>query len=160
MGLQEIRNIKATGGILKPKKVYHIPKKSKKRIEKEKLQYGSDEALDAWFEDRRKDLVGVCQCGCAHKSQKKDDTYYRHCICHVFPKRIFKSVQCHPLNYVERAFWGGCHTNLDERGMDRWPGMADWDDIKMKFEILVPYLTKEEKATKFFTKLEELVRQN
>jgi hypothetical protein len=64
------------------------------------------------------------------------------------------------LNYVERAFWGGCHGNMDDRSMDKWVGMADWDDIKTKFERLVPYLTLEEKATKFFSHLERLVNEN
>jgi hypothetical protein len=144
----------------KPVKAYSIAKKSKKKIEKEKAQLGGDEAMDAWYDARRIDLVGVCQCGCAQKSQKKDDTYYRHCICHIFPKSKFKSIMCHPLNFVERAFWGGCHGNMDDRSMDKWVGMADFDDIKRKFEILVPYLTPEEKATKFFSQLERLVIEN
>jgi hypothetical protein len=142
----------------KQKKLYVIPKKSKKRIEREKKMLLSDENYDAWFEERRKDLIGVCQCGCGQKSQKKDDTYYRHCVCHIYPKRLFKSIATHPLNFVERAFWGGCHTNLDEGGMDKWPGMADWDDIKAKVEILEPYLTPEEKATKFYFNLKSLIQ--
>lgn len=160
MGLEEIRKLKEQAGIPKPKKQYVIPKKSAKKIKQEILAKGDDEALDLWFEKRRDDLVGVCQCGCGRKSQKKDDMFYRHCICHVFPKRIFKSISRHPLNFVERSFWGGCHTNLDERGMDKWVGMADWDDIKAKFHALEPYLTKEEKATKFYSHLEKLVNEN
>lgn len=160
MGLNELRKIKAEAGVPKKKKAYQIPKKSAKKIKQEILAKGDDEARDNWFAERRKDLVGTCQCGCGRKSQKKDDTFYRHCICHVFPKRIFKSVELHPLNFVERAFWGGCHSVMDDTSMDRWVGMADWDDIKMKFGILQPYLTDAEKATKFYSHLEKLVNEN
>src|SRR5688572_27857017 len=106
--------------------------KMKQNIAEEK-KAGTDDALDEFFETARKKMQGVCQCGCSEKSQKLDDTFYRHCICHIFPKRIFKSIATHPLNWVERTFWGGHHTNFDEQGMDKWPHYADWDDIKEKF---------------------------
>ena len=168
MGLSEIRRLKAEASIPKPKKQYVIPKKSAKKIKQEILAKGDDEALDLWFEERHREMVGVCQCGCGQPSQKKPVVnhegkkveYFRHCICHIFPKRIFKSVMVHPLNYVERAFFGGCHTNFDEQSMDKWVGMADWDDIKMKVEAMEPYLTEEEKATKFYSHLQRLINEN
>lgn len=160
MGLEEIRRLKNEVGIPKPKKAYVIPKKSAKKIKQEILAKGDDEALDLWFVERRKDLVGTCQCGCGNKSQKKDDTFYRHCICHIYPKRLFKSVCTHPLNFVERSFWGGCHSVLDDTSMDRWPSMADWDDIKAKAIAMQPYLTEQEKATKFYNHLEKLINEN
>lgn len=168
MGLEEIRRMKEQAGVPKPKKTYVIPKKSAKKIKKELSAVVNDENLDKWFDDRHKEMIGVCQCGCGQPSQKKPHInhegkkidYFRHCICHIYPKRIFKSVALHPLNYVERAFFGGCHTNFDEQSMDKWVGMADWDDIKMKIEAMQPYLTEEEKATKFYSHLERLVKEN
>lgn len=160
MGLREIQNLKANADLPKPAKVYTIPKKSAKRIKKEKLHADSEENQDKWWEDRRRDLVGTCQCGCGSKSQKKDDTYYRHCICHIFPKRLFKSVARHPLNFVERAFWGGCHTNMDDQSIEKWVGMADWDDIKAKVERIVPYISPEEKKHKFYSQLIEIINAN
>lgn len=44
--------------------------------------------------------------------------------------------------------------------MDRWPGMADWDDIKTKFHELAPLLTDAERATKFYSTLEKLIYAN
>jgi hypothetical protein len=38
--------------------------------------------------------------------------------------------------------------------------MADWDDIKEKFHLLVPLLTREERGKKFYTMLEKLVYEN
>lgn len=116
--------------------------------------------LKQWFEDRRKELTGMCQCGCGEPSSKNDDKYFRHSCCHIFPKKTFLSIATHPLNCIERAFWGGCHTNLDEQSMDRWPNMADWQNIKQRFFVLVPLLTNAEKATKFYTQLERLVNEN
>lgn len=125
--------------------------------DKEAKLSGSEDSLDIFFEKMRPKMVGVCQCGCGEKSQKKDDTFYRNCICHIFPKRIFKSIATHEFNWVERTFWGGHHTNMDNRSMDLWTKFADWDDIKEKFHQLSPLLTTEERASKFYKHLERLV---
>jgi len=155
---QRMQNI-LNGRPLKTKEKKPIAKKSAKRIEKEKEQKesGGDNLMDKFFENMRKRMVGVCQCGCAQPSQKKDDTFYRNCICHIFPKRIFKSIAQHELNWVERTFWGGHHSNMDNRSMDLWVNFADWDDIKEKFHQLAPLLTDEERATKFYSHLEKLI---
>lgn len=161
--LQKRRDFINAGRPLPPKKLRTpIKKKSDKRAAKEKEQQISqtDDGLDKFFERNRKRMVGVCQCGCGEKSQKKDDTFYRHCICHLFPKRLFPSIATHDLNWVERTFWGGHHTNFDEQGMNKWPLMADWEDIKEKFHQLVPLLTDEERKKKFYTSFEKLVYNN
>lgn len=143
-----------------PKEKKPIPKISEKKKQQLKGERPEAEKLEEWFQERRKQLTGVCQCGCAEPSSKKDDTWYKASIAHIYPKAIFKSISTHPLNYVERGFWSGCHTNMDNKGMELWPGMADFDDIKAKVQILSPLLTKEEKATKFYSQLERLVNDN
>ena len=158
MGLEDIRKLKAEADIPKPKKYYQIPKVSKKRQKRMSDDSRPDDVkLDEWFETTRKKMVGVCQCGCGQPSQKKDDTFYRASICHIFPKAYFKSVATHPLNYVELAFFGGCHTTFDQMGVDRWPNLACWDDIKVKVLAMEPYLTPEEKGKKFYKALIHLV---
>lgn len=149
----------------KPKKVKKpIAKKSAKKLKQEseekKLRNGDDTLMEQWFKARRKELVGVCQCGCAQVSQKKDDTFFRGSCCHIFPKKDFESIMYHPLNFVERAMFGGCHSNMDNQGLDKWPCFADWDDIKEKFHVLAPLLTDEERALKFYSKLEKLIYDN
>lgn len=156
-----IRRLKAEAAMPKQKKVYTIPSVSKKKeaqnkAEKE-LRGDSDTLKEQWFKARRKECTGICQCGCAGNSQKNDDTFFRGSICHIFPKAIFESVMYHPLNWVERAMFGGCHDNMDQQGLDKWPAMADWDDIVEKFHVLAPLLTDEERATKFYQQLEKLV---
>ncbi len=149
------------GQIQPPKKeVKPIAKKSVKKIQEEKDSKPEKELLDEWFADRRKELTGTCACGCGEPSQKKDDTFFRGSICHILPKSKFRSVAMHPMNFVERAMFGGCHSQMDDRSIDNWPGMEDWDNIVYRFNILEPLLTKAEKATKFYNKLKELVDKN
>lgn len=147
-----------------PKIKKPMPQKSVKKIDEENAEKEfrgeNDTLIQNWFKARRKEMTGICQCGCAQKSSKKDDTYYRHSAAHIFPKRLFPSVMYHPLNFVERAFFMGCHTNMDEQGMDKWPNMADFDDIKEKFHVLAPLLTDEERGQKFYTQLEKIVYSN
>lgn len=151
---------------IEPKTTGPKPKKAIAReSEKHKAERVADkEALgeddpqkEKWFKARQKEMVGVCQCGCGQESQKNDKLYFRHSAAHIFPKAIFESVMYHKLNWVERRFWGGCHATMDNNSMDKWPNMADWDDIKEKFHQLAPLLTEEERATKFYTQLEKLV---
>ena len=115
--------------------------------------------LDRWFKDTRKKLTGKCQCGCNKPSSKFDDRYYKHSCSHVFPKAKFASVKTHPRNFVERAFWGGCHSVMDDTSMDRWVTFADWENIKEIFHELAPLLTDEERATKFYAHFEKLIYQ-
>lgn len=162
MGLDELRRIKESKYLPKqPKAKKPIPKKSasklKQEAEEKKLRGDDDSLLEQWFKTRRKELTGICQCGCGKPSQKKDDTFFRGSCCHIFPKAVFESVMYHPLNCIERAMFGGCHFNLDNQGVDKWPSMADWDDIKERFYILAPLLTDRERGNKFYIKLESLI---
>jgi hypothetical protein len=128
-------------------------------MEKERLG-GDDTMKEKWFQARRKEMIGTCQCGCGQPSQKKDDMYFRHSAAHIFPQRLFPSIQFHKLNWVERRFWGGCHSVMDDTSMDKWPNFADFDDIKEKFHALSPLLTDTERKTKFYRHLERLIYEN
>jgi len=160
MGLKE----KTTGA--KPRKpLKKISDKKAAEIKEAKKVVGEDETIkEKWFKNRRKEMVGVCQCGCCEPSSKYDDKNFRSSICHIFPQRLFPSIQFHHLNWVERKFWAthgtsACHSQMDNKSMDLWPNFADWDDIKEKFHILSQWLTSEERATKFYQHLEKLVYQ-
>ena len=164
MGYLEDRMMRKNG--LLPKMEFKKPPKPLKKVSDKKaaekaltkVELGEDETLkEKWFKARRKEMIGTCQCGCAQPSQKKDDMYFRRSVAHIFPQRLFPSIQFHGLNWVERRFWGGCHSVMDDTSMDKWKNMADWDDIKEKFHILSPLLSDEERATKFYKHLEKLV---
>lgn len=152
-----------------------IRKKSEKKLaqeaeERKLVSSDGDTLKEQWFKARRKEMTGVCQCGCAETSSKKDDVNFRSSIAHIFPKNKewgFESIMYHPLNWVERRFWAktsgdfnACHIIMDDTSMDRWVNMADWWDIKEKFYILAPLLTDEERGTNFYTRLEKLVYAN
>lgn len=146
-----------------------LKQKSDKKIAEEKEEKkvrGEDETMkEKWFKNRRREMTGTCQCGCSEPSSKYDDKNFRSSICHIFPQRLFPSIQFHHLNWVERKFWAtattsSCHTNMDNKSMNLWPNFADWDDIKAKYHELVQCLTEEEKKQKFFHQLTHLVYAN
>jgi hypothetical protein len=160
--LEQRRKHIEAGRPLPEKKKYSIPKVSKKRQEKldeqkKTREVSGETQKEKWFNSRRKELVGVCQCGCGRKSSKHEDNHFRSSCCHILPQRLFPSVALHPLNCVERNFWDGCHANMDNRSMDLWPNMADWDDIREKFFVLSSLLTDEERSQKFYSHLEKLI---
>ncbi len=146
-----------------PKPIRKISKKLEEQRKKDKSALGEDETIkEKWFKNRRKEMTGQCCCGCGEKSSKYDDKNFRSSICHIFPQRIFKSVQFHHLNWVERKFWAtkdssACHSIMDDTSMDKWKNMEDFDNIIEKFHILAPLLTDEERKTKFYTHLENLI---
>lgn len=161
MGLKELQELRENRGKPKEKKFYRIPKKSSKKLAQEgkekENRNGDDTLLQNWHKARRKECTGFCMCGCGEPSQSEDNQYYRHSNCHIFPKKLFPSIMYNRYNHVERAFWGGCHSNMDEQSMDKWVGFADWQDIREKFFILSTMLTDDERKTKFYGQLEKLV---
>jgi hypothetical protein len=156
--LEERRHQKQFGKKPKEEKKYSLRSRTiEKYFENKKTTKTKDESSDIFFNDQRKVMTGVCQCGCGKPSQKDHDVYFRFCICHIFPKKLFPSIATHPMNWVERAFWGGHHTNMDNRSIELWTSYSDWSDIKEKFHILAPLLSDKERKKKFFTTLEALV---
>ena len=141
-----------------------IKRKSDKKLAEEKAERerwnAGGSPKQKWFKNRRKEMSGKCSCGCGEKSQKEDDKFFRSSICHILPQRLFPSVQLHMMNWIELAFWKGCHTTFDEAGMERWPNMACWDEIKRKFKIIDAVIDPEEKKQKFYNELENLIHNN
>lgn len=142
----------------------------KQALDKEvkNLLSGNDTKKEKWFKLIRTKLTGTCACGCGNMSSKNDyinvegkvESHFRASCCHIFPKKYFESIMYHPLNFVERAFWGGCHSQMDNTSLDRWVKFKDWQDIKDKFYELAPLLTEDERKLKFYKHLESLVYSN
>lgn len=152
--------------VKKPMRRESEKSRAKREEEKKLVSSDGDTLMQQWHKQRRKEMTGTCQCGCGEASQKNDGLWFRSSAAHIFPVHLFKSIMYHPLNWVERRMWAGyagtsaCHSIMDDTSMERWPGMADWEDIKAKFFILAPLLTPDEKATKFYGQLEKLVYEN
>jgi len=144
-----------------PKPIAKESAKTKARkAEEKKALAGEDPAKEKWFKARRREMTGTCQCGCGEPSHKNSDEHFRGSAAHILPKADYESVALHPLNWVERKMFGGCHDRMEPANVENWPNMADWDDIKEKFFVLSPLLTDEERGRKFYQKLEQLVYTN
>jgi hypothetical protein len=161
--LHELKNGNKAPQVNKPRRTKIAPVSAKKKAEqaaaKDALN-GEDSELWKFFIDARGRLVGVCQCGCGAPSQKFDDDFFHYSVAHIFPKSKFDSIKSHPANFVERNYWNGCHRNMDDRSLDLWPNMADWDDIVAKYYILLPFIPESERKHKFFKHLTKLVEKH
>lgn len=154
--LDERRGHILNGRPLKTKAKKPIPKKSAKRIAKEKAEReerGDDDTdLQKWFKNRHKQLAGVClRCGAKH-----DITTLRAAIpniAHVLPKRdiCFPSVKYHPDNYIELGASCGCHKWLDE--FASWEEIAQdkiWPVALEKFLLMEPHIQERAKIPEVF----------
>lgn len=103
-------------------------------------------AIDNWFFERRKEMTGICECGCGQKTSKHDDKYFKFSICHVLPKAKFKSIATNKLNFIELSFFGGCHSTLDDMGYEHCMKTKPvlWEKIVAKFKKLYPFIAESE----------------
>jgi hypothetical protein len=100
--------------------------------------------LQRWFQDRRKEMKGICS-HCGGKSCKDSDTYYKFSIAHILPKAYFKSVATHPLNYIELCHFGkSCHDNFDRHMIDIMD-LNCFDEVITKFVAMYPSIAPNER---------------
>lgn len=153
MGLEEIRKIHDDKGKPRDKKIYRLNKVSQKTAEKAVRQHQDIESgkaltsgsaeLKRWFEDRRKELTGICA-HCGGHSCKNSDTYWKFSVAHILPKNIFKSVAMHPLNFVELCFFNNsCHTNFDNKTLDIMD-LNCFDIVIKRFVAIYPSIDPKE----------------
>ena len=125
-----------------------ISKFSKKRESEllgsgESMQPKGNAELQRWFEERHKELTGVCShCGgCTEKGKSS----YKCSIAHILPKAYFKSVATHPLNYLELCFYGkSCHTNFDNHQIDIME-LNCFDEVIKRFVAMYPSIALQER---------------
>lgn len=157
MGLEEIRRLKLGAGIPKPKKTKYIPKKSAKKIAKEKeekeLQKINVDTKEQWYDDRMKESLPVCM-NCGMEApwllQPEYEKIWRACQAHILPKRKtqFPSVAQHPLNHmVLFPVWGGhlcgCHDEYDS-GWYNATTMKVWPIAVHRFKEFESAIDKKE----------------
>lgn len=145
--LQHRRDMKL-GLIVPAKKTpYVIPKvsekKSKQIAEERKARANGTDKLELWFEERHKEMTGVCA-HCGGKTEKGKETY-KCSVAHLLPKAYFPSVATHPSNYLELCFYGSsCHTNFDANMLDITDLNCFAEAIE-KFNRIYPSIAKEER---------------
>lgn len=104
-----------------------------------------------WFENRRAEMTGQCLF-CNGKSEKDNDTSFRHSIAHLLPKKEgfggFPSVATHPDNWIELCYYGNsCHSNFDN-SIITWEYLKEtsaWPVIVEKFKKVYPFIVEKEK---------------
>lgn len=103
-------------------------------------------AIDKWFNDRRYEMSGTCVCGCGQKSSKGENRYFKHSIAHVLGKAKFPSIATHPVNFIELAFWGGCHSTFDDKGYAycKETNPKLWAIVVQRFKVLFPCIAENE----------------
>lgn len=102
-----------------------------------------DSKLQRWFEDRHKEMKGVCK-NCGGKTQK-GQANYKNSVAHILPKAYFPSIATHPDNFIELCFYGeSCHTNMDNKTLDLID-MNCFDEIVEKVCRMYPSIAPEER---------------
>jgi len=133
------------GRPLKVKEKKGIAKVSEKRKAKlaEQKESGSDKSLDQWFNDIEKKhwgYLGICKCmECGQDIPLK---YARHATAHLLPKKIFKSVATHELNYLILCAGNGCHDKTHR--VDKFVTMKIWANAASRIKQLIPLLPFDE----------------
>lgn len=129
-----------------PKPIAKFSKKIESELEGvqgESMQSKGSAELQRWFEDRHKELKGVCQ-HCGGRTEKGKSSY-KCSIAHILPKAYFKSVATHPENYLELCFYGkSCHTNLDNHMIDLIE-LNCFDEVIRKFVAMYPSIAPQER---------------
>lgn len=134
----------------KEKKVYHLPKKIANKIqeEKETKVAGTKEVgkyeLQVWFDTIRikhftySNGRGMCmECG-----EMIQEQFSRHATAHLLPKKLFKSVATHELNYLILGAGCGCHEKTHR--VDKFIQMKIWPEAAGRIKILIPLLPMDE----------------
>lgn len=131
------------------KKKQPIAKKSAKRLAKEKEQAAvgpepSKLALEKWFSDIafKHGLPPSGGCCCMECGEWIPKEYIRHATAHLLPKKLFKSVATHELNYLILGAGCGCHQKTDR--VDKFVQMKVWPEAARRINVMMPLLPFDE----------------
>lgn len=137
------------GRPLPEKKKYSIPKvseKRKKKMEEEKKTVTGKAAtkieLDNWFYNIAQKHWVNGRCKCMECGEEIPVSYSRHATAHLFPKKLFKSIATHELNYMVLGAGCGCHYKTDR--VDKIVTLKVWPEIARRMKIMLPILPFDE----------------
>jgi hypothetical protein len=134
---------------LAPKLEFRKPKKPLKKVSDKKaaeMKLGKPDervSLDEWFEKIEKFHCGehgfthCMECGAIVPR-----AYIRHATAHLLPKKIFKSVATHELNYLILGAGCGCHEKTHR--IDKFIKMKIWPIAKERILTMMPFLPTDE----------------
>lgn len=126
-----------------------IPKKSAKKLAEEKEQKlllnGEGDGkigLDLWFRQIQDKHFGVNGGRCMECGEWIPNNYARHATAHLLPKKLFKSVATHPLNYLILGAGCGCHEKTHR--IDKFVTMKIWVQAAERIKEMIPLLLFDE----------------
>lgn len=150
--LDERRKFIQDGRPLPEKKKHTIAKVSEKRQKKldeqKKMEGGKPPSkleLDVWFDNIRKNHWGIGLeewANCMECGKLIHENYSRHATAHLLPKKLFKSVATHELNYLILGAGCGCHYKTDR--VDKFVQMKVWPEAARRIKIMIPLLPFDE----------------
>jgi len=149
MGYLEDRNKRKLG--LLPKMEFKKQKKPLKKVSDKKIaELKADtvvknrEDLEKWFEDIKDKHWGKNggYCECMECGFLIPSNYSRHATAHLLPKKLFKSVASHPLNYLILCAGNGCHEKTHR--VDKFVKMKVWPEAARRIKVLIPLLPFDE----------------
>lgn len=111
------------------------------RMKKEASGSSESQQRKIWFEEQIALIPAKCE-NCKGKIITTAAWPPSAAVCHILPKRSFKSVQFHPLNR-----WFGdimCHTDYDQKGWDRAVKMNVWPIVVSRFQKFMDLIEDKE----------------
>lgn len=138
--LQHRMNHILEGRPLKEKKSYAIPKVSEKR--KKKVDGQALVGLNEWFAAIEQRYFSKGFANCMECGDVIPVVFARAATAHLLPKKLFKSVATHPLNYLILGAGCGCHYKTDR--VDKFTTMKIWSEAARRIKEMIPLLPFDE----------------
>lgn len=114
--------------------------KGTSKLDKVRERKEEKSELDKWYDVQRATAPKCCE-NCGAPLAATINFHSRGHICHIVPKKNFKSVRVHPLNR-----WFGCsncHTKYDAR-WDNAVKMKIWPTVVERFKKFMQYIADKE----------------
>ena len=139
---------------LLPKEAVAKEKKPLKKVSdkkaaemKEQKATGVKEAskleLDVWFSNIKDKHWGASNYSrCMECGTEIHIDYSRHATAHLLPKKLFKSVATHELNYLILGAHCGCHEKTHR--VDKFVTMTIWPEAARRIKEMMPSLPFDE----------------
>jgi len=134
---------------LLPKMEFKKPKKPLKKISDKKLAelkestaVKNKQDLEKWFFDIEEKHFSSGFGVCMETGDLIPRKYARASIAHLLPKKIFKSVAGHPLNFLILSAANGSHDKTHR--VDKFIKMKIWPEAKKRIIQMMPMLPMDE----------------
>lgn len=99
--------------------------------------------LNEWFNDiEERHSDGGTGCACWECGSWIPPKFFRHATAHLLPKKTFKSVATHELNYMILGAGCGCHAKTDR--LDQFVRLRIWPEAARRIKVMMPLLPFEE----------------